>query len=155
MKRGPRDSTRLMIAHVWPDQASFHLIRVAWTARLLGFLSVPNCAMEVLVHARWHGLIVLISDVFAYHLRIQEAITVNAAMPLVAGEHVRTPLGAFWVVFGIGHFLSRVVCDAAAHARRAEITPPHHRAARCSRRLIRSPRRRRRGASAFSFNHRP
>jgi hypothetical protein len=25
-------------------------------------------------------------------------------MPLVAGEHVRTPLGAFRVVFGIGHF---------------------------------------------------
>src|SRR5262249_2719001 len=28
----------------------------------------------------------------------------NAAMPLVAGEDVRTPLGAFRVVFGIGHF---------------------------------------------------
>jgi hypothetical protein len=25
-------------------------------------------------------------------------------MPLVAGEDVRTPLGAFRVVFGIGHF---------------------------------------------------
>jgi hypothetical protein len=85
------------------DSAS-HLIRMAWTARLWEFLSLPNCAMEVLVHARWYGLVVLIGDVFAYHLRIQEAITANAAMPLVAGEHVRTPLGAFRVVFGIGHF---------------------------------------------------
>src|SRR3989442_10626088 len=40
----------------------------------------------------------------AHHLRVQEAITANAAMPLVAGEDVRTPLGAFRVVFGIGHF---------------------------------------------------
>src|SRR6266498_2941005 len=56
------------------------------------------------VHARRHGLVVLISNVFAYHLRVQEAITANAAMPLVAGEDVRTPLGAFRVVFGIGHF---------------------------------------------------
>ena len=56
------------------------------------------------LHARWHGLVVLIRNVFAYHLRIQEAITANAAMPLVVGEHVRTPLGAFRIVFGIGHF---------------------------------------------------
>jgi hypothetical protein len=34
--------------------------------------------MEVIVHARRHGLVVLIGDVFAYHLRIQEAITANA-----------------------------------------------------------------------------
>jgi len=60
--------------------------------------------VEVLVHARRLGLVVLISNVFAYHLRVQEAITANAAMPLVAGEDVRPPLGAFRVVFGIGHF---------------------------------------------------
>jgi hypothetical protein len=60
--------------------------------------------VEVLVHARRHGLIVLIGNVFAYHLRIQEAVTANAAMTLVAGEDVRTPLGAFRIVFGIGHF---------------------------------------------------
>jgi len=47
---------------------------------------------------------VLIRDVFAYHLRVQEAVTANAAMPLVAGEDVRTPRGAFRVVFGKGHF---------------------------------------------------
>ena len=46
----------------------------------------------------------LIGDVFAYHLRILEAITANAAMPLIAGEGVRTPFGAFRVVFRIGHF---------------------------------------------------
>jgi hypothetical protein len=68
------------------------------------FLSLPNCALEVLIHAWWHGFVVLISNVFAYHLRIQEAVTANAAMPLVAGEDVRTPLRAFRVVFGIGHF---------------------------------------------------
>src|SRR5207247_730300 len=68
------------------------------------FLSLPNCAVEVLVHARRHGLVVLIGNVFAYHLRVQEAVTANAAMPLVAGEDVRTPLEAFRVVFGIGHF---------------------------------------------------
>jgi len=67
-------------------------------------LSLPNCAVEVLVHARRHGLVVLIANVFAYHLRVQEAVTANAAMPLVSGEDVRTPLGAFRVVFGIGHF---------------------------------------------------
>jgi len=43
-------------------------------------------------------------DVFAYRLRVLEAVTANAAMPLVAGEDVRTPLGAFRVVFGNGHF---------------------------------------------------
>jgi 3-octaprenyl-4-hydroxybenzoate carboxy-lyase len=65
---------------------------------------VPNCAVEVLVHARRHGLVVLISNVFAYHLRVQKAVTANAAVPLVAGENVRSPLGAFRVVFGIRHF---------------------------------------------------
>src|SRR5262249_18282315 len=56
------------------------------------FLSLPDCAVEVLIHAWWHGLVVLISNVFAYHLRIQEAVTANAAMPLVARENVWTPL---------------------------------------------------------------
>jgi len=46
----------------------------------------------------------LVSNVFAYHLRVQEAVTANAAMPLVAGEDVRTPLGTFRIVFGVGHF---------------------------------------------------
>ena len=73
-------------------------------ARSWEFFSLPNSAVEVLVHARRHGLVVLISNVFAYHLRVQEAVTANAAMSLVAGEDVRTPLGAFRVVFGIGHF---------------------------------------------------
>src|SRR5215468_8146299 len=68
------------------------------------FLSLPNCAVEVFVHARWHGLVVLIGNVFAYHLRVQKAVTANTATPLVAGEDVRTPLGAFRVVFGVGHF---------------------------------------------------
>jgi hypothetical protein len=68
------------------------------------FLSLPNCAPEVFVHARRHVFVVLIRDVFAYHLRVQEAVTANAAMPLVAGEDVRTPLGAFRVVFGMRHF---------------------------------------------------
>ena len=49
-------------------------------------------------------LVVLIRNVFAYHLRIQEPITANAAMPLVAGEDVWTPLRAFVVVFGVRHF---------------------------------------------------
>src|SRR5215831_6945902 len=68
-------------------------------------LSLPNCAVEVLVHARRHGLVVLIGNVFAYHLRVQEAVTANAAMPLVVGEDVRTPLGAFRVVFRIRHLM--------------------------------------------------
>src|SRR5262245_27828266 len=76
------------------------------TARLWDFLSLPNCATEVLVHARWHCLVVLIGDVFAYHLRIQEAITTNAAMPLVACEHIRTPVGVSRVVFGLGHLIN-------------------------------------------------
>jgi hypothetical protein len=66
--------------------------------------------------------------VFAYHLRIQEAVTANAAMPLVAGEDVRTPLRAFRVVFGIGHLkISRgpvltnpTIYAASGHA----ATPP-------------------------------
>jgi hypothetical protein len=62
---------------------------------------VPNCALEVLIHTWWYGFVVLISNVFEYHLRIQEAVTANAAMPLVGGEDVRTPLRAFRVVFGI------------------------------------------------------
>ena len=53
-------------------------------------------------------------DVFAYRLRVLEAVTANAAMPLVAGEDVRTPLGAFRVVFGIGHL--QILCHAARAA---------------------------------------
>jgi hypothetical protein len=48
--------------------------------------------------------IVRIDDVFAYCLRALEAVTANAAMPFVAGEEVRTPLGAFRVILGKGHF---------------------------------------------------
>jgi hypothetical protein len=55
-------------------------------ARSWHFLSLPNCAVEVLVHARRHVFVVRIRDVFSYHLRVQEAVTANAAMPLVAGE---------------------------------------------------------------------
>src|SRR5262249_59955690 len=76
-----------------------HVLR----ARSREFLSLPNCAVEVLIHARRHGLVVLISNVFAYHLRVQEAVTANAAMPLVAGEDVRTPPGTFRIVFRVGH----------------------------------------------------
>jgi hypothetical protein len=74
--------------------------------RLWEFLTLPNCAVEVFVHARRQGLVVLLGDVFAYHLRGQEAVTANATMPLVVGENVRTPLGAFRVVFWIGHRLN-------------------------------------------------
>ena len=88
------------------------LVRAALRARSWEFLSLPNCAAEVLVHARRRGLVVLISNVFAYHLRVQEAVTANAAMPLVAGEDVRTPLGAFRVVFGIGHFDNQINFEA-------------------------------------------
>src|SRR5947208_10419438 len=83
----------------------FTLVRAALSERSWEFLSLPNCAVAVLVHARRHSLVVLISNMFAYHLRVQEAVTANAAMPLVAGEDVRTPLGAFRVVFGIGHLI--------------------------------------------------
>jgi hypothetical protein len=73
-------------------------------ARSWDFLSLPNCAPEVLVHARRHVFVVRIRDVFAYRLRVQEAVTANAAMPLLAGEDVWTPLGVFRIVFGMGHF---------------------------------------------------
>jgi hypothetical protein len=73
-------------------------------ARSWDFLSLPNCAPEVFVHARRDVFVVRMRDVFAYRLRVLEAVTANPAMPLVAGEDVRTPLGAFRVVFGIGHF---------------------------------------------------
>jgi hypothetical protein len=75
-------------------------------ARSWDFLSLPNCAPEVFVHARRHVFVVCMRDVFAYRLRVLEAVTANAAMPLVAGEYVRTPHGTFWVVFGMGHFNS-------------------------------------------------
>ena len=45
-------------------------------------------------------------------MALQEAVTANAAMPLVAGEDVRTPLGAFRVVFGIGHFDNQINFEA-------------------------------------------
>jgi hypothetical protein len=85
-------------------QAHIHAGSRAIERRSWEFLSVPNCATEVLVHSRRHGLVVLTSNVFAYHLRVEEAVTANAAMPLVAGEHIWTPLGASRVVFRIGHF---------------------------------------------------
>src|SRR5947209_19703498 len=90
----------------------------------------------------------------AHHLRVQEAVTANAAMPLVAGEDVRTPLGAFRVVFGIGHFgighfnnqprasawqpttYGVYRCAVSGHA----VAPPS--SVMNLRRIIRSPRRR-------------
>jgi hypothetical protein len=95
---------------------SLRRLRETARNRLWEFLSLPNCALEVLIHARWYGLVVLISNVFAYHLRIQEAITANAAMPLVAGEDVRTPFGAFRVVFGIGHFNNQPSASASTQS---------------------------------------
>jgi hypothetical protein len=49
-----------------------------------------------------HVFVVHFRDVFAYRFRVLEAATANSAMPLVAGEGVRTPLGAFRVL--LGHF---------------------------------------------------
>ncbi len=95
---------------------AFTLVRAALRARSRELLSLPNCAVEVLVHAWRHGLVVLISNVFAHHLRVQEAVTANAAMPLVAGEDVRTPLGAFRVVFGIGHFNNQPSASASTQS---------------------------------------
>jgi hypothetical protein len=69
-----------------------------------GFVNASDCAPEVFVHARRHVFVVRIRDVFAYRLRVQEAVTANAAMPLLAGEDVWTPLGVFRIVFGMGHF---------------------------------------------------
>src|SRR5262249_16631796 len=83
-------------------------------ARSWDFLSLPNFAPEVFVHARRHVFVVRMRDVFAYRLRVLEAVTANAAMRLGAGEDVRTPLGAFRVVFGIGH----LQILATPHARR-------------------------------------
>jgi hypothetical protein len=39
-------------------------------ARSWDFLSLPNCAPEVFVHARRHVFVVCIRDVFAYRLRV-------------------------------------------------------------------------------------
>src|SRR5262245_58279201 len=74
--------------------------------------TLPNFAPEVFVHARRHVFVVRMRDVFAYCLRVLEAVAANAAMPLVAGEDVRAPLGAFRVVFGIGHFQNPVKRNA-------------------------------------------
>jgi hypothetical protein len=60
--------------------------RQVLAARSWQFLSLPNCAPEVFVHARRHIFVVRISDVFAYRLRVLEAVTANAAMPLIAGR---------------------------------------------------------------------
>src|SRR6266508_5957814 len=96
-------------------------------ARSWYFLSLPNCAAEVFVHARRHVFVVRIRDVFAYHLRVQEAVTANAAMPLVAGEDVRTPLGAFRVVFGVGHLIisrGRVLASPTTYAASGHAAAP-------------------------------
>src|SRR5215510_12859483 len=77
-------------------------------ARSWDFLSLPNFAPEVFVHARRNVFVVRMRDMFAYRLRVLEAVAANAATPLVAGEDVRAPLGAFRVVFGIGHFQNPV-----------------------------------------------
>src|SRR5690349_24755567 len=92
-----------------------------WSERRSGpdpwkLLSLPDRALEVLVHARWHGLVVLISNVCAYCLRVQKAVTANAAMPLVARKHIWTPVGASRIGFGIGHFNSS---STQAHRRAA------------------------------------
>ena len=44
------------------------LVRAALRARSWKLLSLPNCAVKVLVHARRHILVVLIGNVFAYRL---------------------------------------------------------------------------------------
>jgi hypothetical protein len=57
---------------------------------------------------------------------LQEAITTNAAMPLIACEHIWTPLGASRVVFGLGHLVN-TPCIDAAHAPRPAKPPPQQR----------------------------
>jgi hypothetical protein len=42
----------------------------ALVARSREFLSLPNCAPKVFVHARRHGFVVLIDNVFAYRFRV-------------------------------------------------------------------------------------
>jgi hypothetical protein len=74
------------------------------------FLSPPNCTPEIFVHARRHVFAVRIRDVFAYRLGVLEAVTANAAMPLIAGEDVWTPIRTFRIVLATGHFIS---CKAA------------------------------------------
>jgi Protein of unknown function (DUF1488) len=47
---------------------------------IMAFSFAAKLRPEVFVHARRHVFVVLIRDVFAYHLRVQEAVTANAAM---------------------------------------------------------------------------
>jgi hypothetical protein len=77
-----------------------------------------------------------ISNVFAYHFRVQEAVTANAAMPLVMGEDVRTPLRAFRIVFGIGHFNNQSWASASTQSQPevddiGEVVCKHDRPKRC------------------------
>ena len=41
----------------------------------MGVFSLPNFAPEVFVHARRHVFVVRMRDVFAYRLRVLEAVT--------------------------------------------------------------------------------
>jgi hypothetical protein len=86
-------------------------------ARSWDFLSLPNCAPELFVHARRHVFVVRIRDVFAYRLRVLEAVTANTAMPFAAGKGVRAPLGAFRVVLGHRAFSTPVKATAIGLAR--------------------------------------
>src|SRR5215471_12472704 len=43
--------------------------------KIMDFLSLPNCAPEVFVHARRDVFVVRMCDVFAYRLRVLEAVT--------------------------------------------------------------------------------
>ena len=53
---------------------------------------------------------------------LQEAVTANAAMPLLAGEDVWTPPGVFRIVVGMGRFKSCKRARAAIHVLAGHLT---------------------------------
>src|SRR6516165_12212538 len=70
----------------------------------MDFLSLPNCAPEVFVHARRDVFVVRMCDVFAYRFRVLEAVTANAARSRAKmyGRHS----GLFGSSLGLGIFKS-------------------------------------------------
>src|SRR5262249_58668178 len=50
--------------------------------KIMDFLSLPNCAPEVFVHARRDVFVVRICAEFAYRLRVLATVTPDAALPL-------------------------------------------------------------------------
>src|SRR5688500_15140177 len=74
--------------------ASENSIHLSRSGRRLG-------TFPVFMLTRRHRLVVRFGDVSAHKVGVEKAVAADSANPLIAGEHVRPPFGALWVILWV------------------------------------------------------